>query len=207
MKSCFAWNSVIFLPNFNTTNNLNLSFQSLHNSVSVWWPCSLGRRPKSIFSHNKQPTRNYQESGAYNCRRHNSLPTLPHNINITHICTVWSYKNTQKKENSYLSLYTLWHPLRTTENAKYSYSRHSESLGVPGQSKEFVEQLLSSLCILFIWPVFFKHQHFWSLWLIFQSSLLADDREQVFLLPQIKYVTLTALVKKLHLGSLRSLSW
>jgi len=89
----------------------------------------------------------------------------------------------------------------------YSYSRHSESLWVPGQSTEFVEKLLSSLCILFIWPVFFKHQHFWSLWLILQSSVLVDDGEQVFLLPRVKYVIFTALVKKLHLRNLRSLSW
>ena len=33
---------------------------------------------------------------------------------------------------------------------QYSYSRLSESLGVPGQSTEFVEKLLSSLCILLI---------------------------------------------------------
>jgi len=31
--------------------------------------------------------------------------------------------------------------------------------------------------------------------MIFQSSVLVDDREQVFLLPHMKYVTFTALVK------------
>ena len=72
----------------------------------------------------------------------------------------------------------------------YSYSRLSESLGVPGQSTEFVEKLLSSLCILLIWPVFFKHQHFWSVWMIFQRSVLVDDREQVFFITtrEIRYL-------------------
>ena len=35
-------------------------------------------------------------------------------------------------------------------NERYSYSRHSESLGVPSQSTEFVENRLSKLCILAI---------------------------------------------------------
>jgi len=33
---------------------------------------------------------------------------------------------------------------------------------------------------LLIWPEFFKHQHFCSLWPIFQSYALVDGREQVF---------------------------
>ena len=39
---------------------------------------------------------------------------------------------------------------KTVGNGIYSYSRHFESLGGLGQSTEFVEKLLSSLCIMFI---------------------------------------------------------
>jgi len=55
----------------------------------------------------------------------------------------------------------------------YSYSRHSESLTVPGQSTEFVKKRLNSLCILLIWTLFFKHQHFCTLWPIFPKLCAA----------------------------------
>jgi len=76
----------------------------------------------------------------------------------------------------------------------YSYSSHSESLGV-SQSTEFVEKLLSSLCILFIWPVLFKHQHFWSVWLIFQSAGWWQGT-RLFITTRKTYVTFTAIVNK-----------
>ena len=104
----------------------------------------LGRRPKSIFSLHQRPTRKCQESCASVCRWHDSLP---HN-KITRICTqssgrltqsrtwgkrmvngiqpwqVWSSKNTQEKETSYLPIHTSWHHPQNHRKLKISRGRY-----------------------------------------------------------------------------------
>ena len=79
--------------------------------------------------------------------------------------------------------------------------------GSSGSVDGILKKILNSLCILLIWLEFFKYQHFCSLWPICQSYMLGNGREQVFLLPHVKYVTFTVLVKQLHVRNMRPLSW
>ena len=101
--------------------------------------------------------------------------------------------------------------LEEASQLKLKYVQLFKAFGITGSFGSvdgIVEILLSSLCILFIWSVFFKHQHFWSLWLIFQSSVLVDDREQVFFITtrEIRYLYRNC-KKKQHLRNLQPLSW
>jgi len=53
---------------------------------------------------------------------------------------------------------------------------------------------LNSLCILLIWTLFLKHQHFCSLWPIFPKLCAAWWQGTRLFLPHVKYATFTTLV-------------
>ena len=86
------------------------------------------------------------------------------------------------------------------------------SQGIPNHwefrvSRRNLLKRLNSLCILLIWPVFYKDQHFCSLLPIVSKLCAAWWQGTSYVLPHVKYVTFTTLVNKPHLRNLRSLSW